>query len=481
MSDPLASRVVTGSAYSIAGSLLTWAMGATRLVLLTRFLLPADVGVAAQAMLFVGLAVRMQTMGLHDAFLQHRAPDEGLQRTYFTLRLLLLAAALAILLLITPWLVAFYPDMRGLSALIAAFAAVEALRLFPAVQSSFIARNLGFRRLAAADVAASAAMAIVAPTLAWLGYGPWALVGEAASGVVARLLVTWHWWPKLGWNTEAAAHFWRFGKALWSNSTLLYLLDNIDDFWVGLTLGRDPLGLYARAYEFAGYPRRVVAAPLLDIFVPTYARLQDDPQRLARAFFRATSLMVRSGFLFALLFISSAPHLIALINPAWLPMVPTLQLMLIYTLLDPLQAGAANLLIATGEPQRVSRARLAQALFFVPMLLLGARLGGINGVALALNGMAALGAWLLFRAVRGRIRYSSRALWWWPTVAAVASGAALGALPLAWPTSNDGAMLAAKWVVGTLIYVGILWATEREALMRGGQMIWTLMRGRRDG
>ena len=86
----------------------------------------------------------------------------------------------------------------------------------------------------------------------------------------------------------------------------------------------------------------MVGNPILAVFRPTYARLQDDRQRLSRAFFRATSVIIRVGGLFSLIFILTAPEFIPLIlGEQWLPMLLTFQLMIIYTFLDPVSLSAS--------------------------------------------------------------------------------------------------------------------------------------------
>ena len=229
-------------------------------------------------------------------------------------------------------------------------------------------RRLAFRRIAAAD-ALSVVMTIVAPLMAWQGLGVWALVGEQASGYAAVQPGRVVGCKAGGRLARARSHTARwliqYGWAVWLGGNLTYLLDRFDDFWIGRSLGATSLGFYARAYDFARYSRRVVANPILSVFFPTFARLQQDRARLLRAFFRAASLMIRTGGLFSLLFVLTAPEFIPLLlGPQWLPMLLTFQLMIVYTFLDPLALSASNLLSATGQPQIVFRIVAGRLIFF---------------------------------------------------------------------------------------------------------------------
>ena len=110
------------------------------------------------------------------------------------------------------------------------------------------------------------------------------------------------------------------------------------------------LGFYSKAYEFSRYSRRVVATPIISVFFPTFAAIQDDRLKLSRAFFRATSLMIRAGAFFSLLIVLLAPEIFTLFLPdVWQPMLLTFQLMMVYTLLDPITLAPHRLLLATGR------------------------------------------------------------------------------------------------------------------------------------
>ena len=271
--------------------------------------------------------------------------------------------------------------------------------------------------------------------------------------------------------------FWGYGRNIWVSTNFDVLLDRFDDFWVGTAMGSESLGIYSRAYEFAGYPRRVIAVPILSVFFPTFARLQDDRTRLSRAFFRAMSLMVRAGCWFTLVFVLTAPEFIRIfLGERWLVMQVTFQLMVVYTLFDPLLVGVENLLMATGHPRIIARTRWLQALVFIPAVIGLGAVASIEGVALAADLMVLLGVVPLFLYSRRVVDYSARRLWLWPLVGmAVTGGAtlALGAVWAAWPV---WLAFAGKGLFVTLLFGGILWLMEREQLRTGRDMILGMVR-----
>lgn len=420
----LMMQALWGSVYTIGASLVTLTLGFLRSVLLARMLLPEHFGVVTLALFYIGLAAQLRGLGLDMAVIHRQEADESFLSTYFALRLVLDILAFGLLLILTPLLQHAYPRMSGLGTILAVLILVHFLSNLSQVQETLMRKNLTFRQLAATDMAASITMTIVAPLLAWMGWGVWALVAEQLSGIGMRFALTWgpfrQWKPRLGWKEQTIRWFWEYGKPSWMASNLNYLLDRFDDFWIGTVLGEVPLGLYSRAYEFAHYPRRVLANPLVTVFIPIFARLQNDRLQLSQAFFRSAYVILRSGFVMAGAFGLLMPEFIRyVIGDKWLPMLGTFRLMLIYTALDPVLLLVSGILLAVGRPGELRQSALVQTLFFVPAVVLGARLWGINGVALAADGMLLIGAVWLYVPLREVVDFNPMRLVVWPTLALI--------------------------------------------------------------
>lgn len=476
----IARRATAGSLYTVAAAAATLLLGIVRTTLMLRLLLPEEFGVTALAMLYISLAIILTNFGFDQAFIHHRAVDETVRRTYFTLRTAASLTGLLLIGLLTPLIAHFYPDMPQLTAVMFAYLLVFVLRELNQTQLAILDKNLAFRQVAQIDVICSLVMTVVGPTLAWLGWGVWAIVCELLSGTGTRLFILQFiyrtWRPRLGWDWQQARWFWDYGKKAWHSSNIAYFLNRLDDWYVGTFLGGVALGYYSRAYEYAGYSQRIIANPIMSVFYPTFAHIQADRQKLSRAFFRPISLMIRSGSLFCLVFILTAPEFIPLfLGEKWLPMQRTFQLMIIYALLEPLNMGARNLLMATGYPRQVLYARIAQVVLFTPAVFLLGGWFGIEGVALAADLMVVVGTVLFFRYTRQVVDYSSRQLWLWPLAATSATAVLILALNPLWQSLNLWLSLGLKMALITAVYGLILFITEREQLNTGRKMIWGII------
>jgi len=482
-SEEIKILTVRGSIYSIFASMITLSLGFIRMIILLKLLFPDDFGVFTQALFFVALTARLRLPGLDRAFVQRKEVNEQDTRTYFTLKMTLLFSSVLIMVGLTNVVIKpAYSTMPMLGSVLTAILFIDVLKGLNGIQEAILTRNLSFRAIAGADIFSAFTSTIVAPYLAWQGFGVWSLVGEQLGGQIARSVALWGlfsrpWWPRVGWNKDAGKWYWNFSIKLWGDALLSFLIDRFDDYWIGRNLGQKYLGYYSRAYEFANYPRRITANPILSVFYATYSRLQSDRLKLSRAFFRATSLMVRASFWFALVFVLCAPELLTLLGEKWLPMLGTFQLMIVYTLLDPLSLGASNLLIAVGYPKYSLRTRIIQVVFFLPaVIILGSRYG-IEGVALAADLMILIGFIILFWLTHHFVDYSNRRLWLWPIVGLLLTTGVIFYITSlsSWQNLHTWGKLIIKSFMITTIYSSILLLFERDQIKSGWQIIWTII------
>jgi PST family polysaccharide transporter len=338
---------------------------------------------------------------------------------------------------------------------------------------AILRREMRFGVMAVLNLAASLAMTITAPLLAYLGAGLWSLVAEAAVGPIVRWIGLWGfvrpWRPSLRFDWGEAKSALKFGRQILSANVLGILLDRFDDFWTGTALGSTALGYYSRAYEMAQYPERVLATPITSVFFSTYAALQKDREELSKAFFRSSSFLVRIGLLMAVVLLGAAPEItLILFGEVWLPIVPVFRLMLVYVMLDPIYVNLSYLVIGVGQPRLLTRVRLIQVALFAVAVIVFAQLWDINGVALAANLMILSGTLFLLAYSRRFVSFSLSRLFLWPLIATAVSSV-VGYLLIQgtqWTGLWTTLILKALCISGT--YILVIYLTERHIIREYG-------------
>ena len=447
---------------------------------MARLLFPSHFGVVALSLLYVNLAGQVQAFGLDQGLIHRVDSDESVNRTYFTLRVSFLAGVLLLIIGAAPLLGRAYPEMPQLRWIVIALGGAAAIESLSSIQETFLSKELRFKQLAVVDVAASVVMTLVGPLLAYAGAGPWALVAEQSSGVATRFGMSWlvfrSWSPRFGWERSTATWFWKFGKPNWAAANLRILMDRFDDFWVGTSLGGQSLGFYSRSYEFARYTRRAVANPLVTVFVPIFARLQQDRAALSRAFYRVAYLIVRVGFLISGAFALVMPEFIELaIGQKWRPMLLTFRLMLVYCLVDSLIVLGEGLLVALGRTRQVRTVNLIQALTLVPGVIVGAEVAGIEGVAVAADLMLVVGLLVILNYLKQSIDFSFFKLFALPLLILLLAWGAVSFIDQSW---RPGLLATGIFKLMSFggVFAGLLAAFEFRNLLIGVKWAWGHLR-----
>lgn len=487
--DDLAAATVRASAYSIAASAATLILGLTRSIVMARLLVPEDFGTVALALAFLEFAAPLRSFGLDQALVHRQTGDEAsldeILAVHFTLRLVLTGLFTLLLAAFAPLLRVLYPQRAVLVWVLLALATGEIARALGATPSTHLRKEMRFRELAALQVLTSLTMTITGPVMAWRGYGIWALVGERVSGVTIATLALWlvvrPWSPRLSLRAPLVKWYLDYGKFVFASHVLTPLMEQFDDFWVGTTLGSHPLGLYAKAYEFAQYPRRIISDPIAQVLMPVFSRAQDEPERLSKAFFRSASLVARLGFLVTGLLVLGAREFTAVIlGPKWEPMVPTFQIMVIYTLLHPLLQIVGDLAAACGRPQINARFRTVQVAVFVPGVVLATRQWGIDGAAVAINLALILALAVGFQSLRNLVRFSLRRMLLAPVVASLLAGA----ISIRLPSVANSSLLLAGTVKASAYFAGyalLLLAVEWREYRAQFRLFIDLLPRKREG
>jgi len=467
----LAQRTVVSIGWNFAGNAMQIGIGLGRSILLARLLAVETFGAYAWAHSVVALSAALPNFGLGSAFM-HRAPEtedeDQAASVHFTLQLML-TLAWAIVLILSA-VIFVKDDARRMALIWMTFITVG--KRFASTPRLILMRRVIHRRLTLIQIMDTALSSVIALVLAWQGVSLWALL---ATDVVTFLvliigLYVWCpvWHPRLAWQPHVMRHFISFGSRNFIAGTLQYALDRVDDLWVGSYLGNTAMGLYSRAYTFALYPRRFLAAPIQSVSSGAYAELKEDRKRLSQVFYRTNALLIRTSFLFGGILALIAPEFIRLLlGERWLPMLNTFRLMLVYTLLDPFKLTIADVFIAVGKPEKIAFTRAVQLFAMgVGLFVLGSWVG-IAGVAVAVDMMLLVGIVILLWQARAYVDYSLKKLFLIPLLSLIVSlGLALLAVEIPLFQGSDWHTGFGKVVVFLVTYCGILALLEfRNFLM----------------
>jgi O-antigen/teichoic acid export membrane protein len=453
-------------------------------VLLLRRVAPVEVGQISFAIAILMVVTSLKRFGLHVALLHRYDEVERLETTHF-----LLNSGLAILGAMAAIATAFIYGAIGeanpivVNALII-FAVLDMVRSLVQTSETRLRQQLQFGRLALAHASATVAASVVAVAVAYLGGGTWALILGFSINSVTYVLIycalIWQQRPPLlprlqEWDRAGARDLLRYGVWFWAAGIMQTLTLHFDRLVVGMMLGDDLLGIYAAAHIFAQIPTGAVTHMIQGVTGTVYARYQQDRKLLSSAFYRTQRLIIRCTVPITLILALEAPILVGLIKAEWLPLVPVLRWLILYSLCRPALDDVYFLLYGVGQPRWITRFVSFQALSLLALAPLMTSHYGLEGAALGMDVAALIGLLFAMRAVRAHVDISWKRVFGAPLVAGlVASALRLAADDPLSALSPIFALVAGAAILATG-YAATLILLERRELAVELRSLWNAL------
>ena len=381
----LRSKVISSLRWQAAAKLGSQIISWSVTIYVMRLLSPADYGLMAMAMVLVGFTGLIAEMGMGSALVQSQQVDLGQQRSVFGLSLLVNGTLYLLLAASAPLAVAVFNEPR-LLALTLVMGLQLPLAALTVVPESMARRELRFKALGIIELLTQSGTVLTTLIAAVMGMGVWALVaGQLAQTLIKCLLMLMYFGtvaPTFGLSGQRRLVM--FGGALTVNRVIWFLYSQADVFVAGRLLGPQLLGIYSAAVNLANMPMQKIMAISNQVAFSALSKLQADPKALAEGVLSSLRLVatIAVGLLWGLA--ATAPVLIPLLlGDKWLQAVLPLQLVAITVPLRILGSTLSTATIAAGHVSMDLRNNIAGLLLLAPSFMLGAHLGGINGLALA--------------------------------------------------------------------------------------------------
>ncbi len=352
MSESLKQKTVKGLAWNTANMLsnkvLTFVIG----VILARLLTPADYGMVAMIGVFTSVLTIFTDGGLTMALVRKENRTEADMATVFWYNLVACYILYGILFIAAPYIADFYnmPILKDITR-------ITTIGLlygpFGGIQGMLLQTRLDFRTPAIIGVSATVLSGITAITMAYYGYGVWALVIQGLIGgfigVAARVCIV-RWYPKTSFSKKSFKELFGFSSKLLCSHCLDTIYNNITPLVVGKFYSPAQLGEYERARGWAALPSQTVHGVISSVTFPVLSKMQDDTERLAvnyRKMLRLTAFVVFP--MMVGLAAVSRPLTLFILTEKWAGSIILLQIICFSMMWFPIHAINLNVLLVTGR------------------------------------------------------------------------------------------------------------------------------------
>jgi O-antigen/teichoic acid export membrane protein len=358
------------------------------IAVLARLLTPADFGLVAIANLVIGFAAFFTRFGLVKAIIQKKELTEIHIRVGFTAAFAMAFLIAAILFLLAPFVARFF-DNADVTPIMRVLSFSFILSNLGTVSEALLTRELAFKKLFWVTIwTYTFGYALVGIGLAALGYGVWALVLAALATKFVHSVVLLIMQPhakRPSFQRQELGELLNYGGGVTLSALFKYGANNGDYLIIGRWLGPVALGIYQQAFNILVIFARYLGEVLENVLFATASLIQDQQQRLSRAYSHSLSLINLLLLPITVLMIVLAPEIVLVyLGNQWLEAILPTQILLVGLTFRSQSRISDAFVHATGE---VYKPAIRKAVFIV-LVVLGSWVGqhwGIIGVAVAVT------------------------------------------------------------------------------------------------
>lgn len=387
MSSELAEKSVTAAKWGVISTAAKFVLQLAVNIAVARLLGPDSYGLFALGTLVLMLATFFSDFGLGWGLMQRQHINDEQIRFVFTWQSLTgLFGALA-LAAAAPLIAGFMRDPR-LTEVVRWLALTCLLNGMASTANNLLRRELRFKAIALIQIQSYLlAYACIGLPLAALGGGVWSLVAAWITQSLALLLLSLRARPHALRPLLAIAQpreFLNIGAVVFLTNVCNWALTNIDRLLLGRLAGTQAAGLYAVGYNLASVPNSLLISALQPAFLASGAQLQDDRQRLRRAWLEIQSFIwIVLAPVFALLAVSGRDLIGLLYGPAWAESGPVFCLLVLAMPAYLAWALSTPVLWNTGRRHLEVLLQLPLLLLALPVLAWAAGAGAAEVAAVA--------------------------------------------------------------------------------------------------
>ena len=360
MSAPggMRGRVLGGLRWTGASEVVMQVVRMLTAVVLARLLAPDDYGLAALALVFASLVLVFSDLALGAAIVQRKVLTEHDRATAFWLSVGTGVVFTALGVLLSGPVAAFYGE-PAIAPLCAALSFSFLITSLATTHEALMLREMQFARLEKRVMIATIAGAAAGVAVGVKTHDAWAIIAQQLTHSCVSTLLLWRlspWRPSLRFSMTSLKTLGSFSGYLVGHRLLYYLHRNADNILIGRFVGAAALGAYTLAYNIMLVPMSRIAGPLQKVLGPTFARMQDEPARIADAWVRIVRLLGMISIPSLLGLVVVAPDFVhVVLGEAWAPAIPLIQVLAWVGLLQSLQSINTDILQARGKTSTIFR------------------------------------------------------------------------------------------------------------------------------
>jgi O-antigen/teichoic acid export membrane protein len=341
-------------------------------IILARLLDPAVYGEIALITVFTGVLQVFVNSGFGAALIQKKNADDLDFSSVFYFNIVVCLVLYGVMFVAAPYIADFYhiPHLTPVVRVLCLTLVVSGVRN---IQQSYVSKNMIFKKFFFATVGATLGSAVVGVTMAYMGYGVWALVGQQLTSETLGTVILWstvNWRPKLMFSLSRLKGLFNYGWKLLASSLLGVVYGKLCQLIIGRIYTAKDLAFYNQGHHFPNVIVSNINSSIDSVLLPAMSAEQDDRNRIRSMTRRAISISTYIMMpMMMVLAICAEPLVRVILTEKWLPCVPFLRIFCFSFAFWPVHTANLNAIKALGRSDLFLKLEIAKKIVGITAIL----------------------------------------------------------------------------------------------------------------
>jgi teichuronic acid exporter len=439
-------------------------------IILTRLLTPEDFGLVGMITIFIVIGQSLTNSGFGQALIQKKDAGDVDFSTVFYFNIFASVVIYLIIYFTAPLIAQFYnqPQLIPLTKVISLAFVIDALGRIHHVH---LEKQLDFKAPSIIGVVSVAISGTISITLAYLGFGVWALVANTLIRSAMTTILLWvvsKWKPLAVFSKKSLSTLFMFGSKILVAGLIQSIFQNIYYLIIGRFFSAQSLGYFTRAVQFKDMPVNTLTVIVQKVTFPVFSTIQDDDGKLIPGYTKAIRMLSAAVLPFlVMIFITARPLILIVLGEKWLPVVPYLKVMVLYGWIQVIYTINNQIITVKGRSDYYLQIQIIDKVLIVASILVTYKYGIMamiygNMVATILTFLVE--CVYLKKVIHITLAYQVKQIAPFFLASLVML---LSSLPLAYYIDSELWYLLSGVVLSSFVYLAMIWLLKVDELTQG--------------
>lgn len=324
MDDMNGNKIVSGMIWRFGEKITAQLVSFAVSIVLARLLMPDDYGIVAIVNVFIAIAEIFVTSGFGTSLIQKKDADDIDFSSVFWCNLIFSIMLYMALFFFASNIANFY-NMPLIAPVLRVFGLRLPIAAINSIQNAYVSRNMDFKKFFWATLIGTIVSAALGITMAYMGFGVWALIAQYLSNSIIDTIVLFiiiKWRPLFVFSAERVKPLISYGWKILATDLIGTIFNQLNSFIIGKKYSSIDLAYYTQGKKMPDLINSNIGSTLSAVLFPAMS-MSGDKEQIKKI--RRKSLKIMEYIMFPMMFGLGAVAdniIILLMTDKWIEAVP---------------------------------------------------------------------------------------------------------------------------------------------------------------